>query len=325
VATPDAVDDPSLPLGASWKKQVDRFLARNRPEYGAFVAIETDTGRLVTVSEWSSGGQVPHPATTAAFPAASVFKMVTASALLESGVRPGTSVCYHGGMHALDESNIKDSKADRACQSLSGAFAHSTNAVFGKLAVRHLDGDRLVRQAERLGFNRALTVGDLRTESRVSRPTGALAIARMAAGFVNSTLSPLHAAVMAAIVATGRVPSGVSMEGAAGATVLDARVVGELREMMTRTSSEGTAAKYLATLAGRAGGPIAVKTGTLVSRDGSGLLNTWMVGYFPANHPEVAFAALISTKGGGPVKAGHLARYSIDAYLKLKHARAGRS
>jgi cell division protein FtsI/penicillin-binding protein 2 len=68
-----------------------------------------------------------------------------------------------------------------------------------------------------------------------------------------------------------------------------------------------------------------VKTGTLSSRDGSGLLNTWMVGFFPANRPEIAFAAHIATPGGGPVKAGLLTRFALETYLKLKKARMGQS
>jgi cell division protein FtsI/penicillin-binding protein 2 len=213
---------------------------------------------------------------------------------------------------------------------VSAAFAHSTNAVFGKLAVKHLDGASLVRQAERLGFNRRLKVGTYAPDpSRASIPSGALELARMGAGFVNSTLSPLHAAVIATVIASGgRWPAGVAANGGqdvplAQAQVLQPRTVQDLKKMMAMTSSDGTAAKYLASFAGAGG--VAVKTGTLSSRDGTGLFNTWMVGFFPASRPEIAFASLVSTKGPGPFKAGHLTRQAIDNYLKLKRNRAGRS
>ena len=352
VPNPDLADDPAQPLGVAWKKSVDRFLSQSRPEFAAFVALDVESGKPITVSEYTAdASKIAHPATSAAFPAASVFKMVTASALLETGrLSPSTTMCYHGGMHGLDAGNIKDSKSDRACESMSLAFAKSTNAVFGKLALKYLDADRLVRQAEKLGFNHHLKVDGLETESKVARASDDLTLARMAAGFVNSTMSPLHAAVMAAIVAGGgRLPAAVAIALGRGATkvaavakvpaegaaepvaddrpsVLDAEAVTQLRAMMVRTSAEGTGRKYFAGMPGRAGGgAVAVKSGTLSSRDGSGLLNTWMVGFFPASKPEFAFAALIATNGAGPVKAGHLARFAIETFLKLKRARAGQS
>jgi cell division protein FtsI/penicillin-binding protein 2 len=368
VPSPELADDAGQPLPVVWKRQVDRFLAASRPVYGAFVAMDPVTGKLLAVSEYSSdAAHVPHPATTAAFPAASVFKVVTASALLADGTKPGTTTCYHGGSGGLDMQHIKDSKRDRACMSLAAAFAHSTNAVFGKLAVRRLDPDRLLAQAEKLLFNRKIAVEGLETESRATRAPDDLSLARMAAGFVNTTLSPLHAAVMAAIIAGGGlVPESVTVlngngkskpvasasaatsasaaapspaQGTAGSAgtagtasspparepVLDARTLEELKAMMVRTSTEGTGRKHFAALAPRLGGPVAVKSGTLTSRNGSGLFNTWMVGFFPANRPEVAFAAVIATRGPAPVKAGNLSRYAIDAFLKLKRARAGQS
>ncbi|MBM4395438.1 MAG: hypothetical protein FJ087_07085 [Deltaproteobacteria bacterium] len=334
-AAPAVVDDPSQPLGASWKRHLDRYFAQNRPEFGAFVAIDVETGAPVAVSEYTSNARIAHPATTAAFPAASIFKVITTAALLEGGaIKPGTSTCYSGGSHSLEPVHLKDSKRDRACRSLAGAFAHSTNAVFGKLAIRHLDAGRLVAMAERLGFNRVLRLGELEAESRAVRPAGELALARMAAGFANSTLAPLHGAVLGAIVATGGLlPSGVTLapKGTASATAVDptgrlisADAAARIREMMVTTSVDGTAGKYLARFKGHGGG-VAVKTGTLTSTDGSGLFNTWMVGFFPASRPEFAFAALVSTKGSGPVKAGHLTRHAIDTFLKLKRARAGQS
>jgi len=322
-------DDPSLPLGESWAKQIDSFFRHQRPECGAFVAISPSTGEVIALSEHSTVASVPHPATTAAFPAASIFKIVSAAALLESGkVTPSTTVCYSGGSHSLEAAHLKDSRRDRACRSLASAFAHSTNAVFGKLAVRHLDAKGLLSMAERLGFNRVVAVGNVQAQSRAQLPVGELGLARMAAGFTNSTLAPLHAALIAAMIANGgQLPAGAMLRGVSDMAGVDTRllpanVAARIREMMALTSRDGTAAKYFARYQGRDGG-VAVKTGSLTSTDGSGRFNTWMVGFFPANRPEFAFAALVSTKG--PLKAGHLARHAIEAYLKLKKARAGQS
>lgn len=325
-ATPSLPDDPSVPLGTAWKKHLDRFFAQNRPAFGAFVALDPATGQVIALSEYSSNpSAVAHPATSSAFPAASIFKIITAATLLEkSAVRSGTSACYRGGSHGLEESHLKDSKGDRSCQSLSTAFAHSTNAVFGKLAIKNLDADDLFQMAERFGFNRSVRVDGFETQSRVQKATNRLTFGRMAAGFVNSTLSPLHGAVIAAIIASGGVmPTGLAGPRDGGA-VIGSETVTALRQMMMQTSTGGTASKYLAGIAARGGG-VAVKTGTLSSRDGSGLLNTWMVGFFPAVKPEIAFAAHIAQPGGGPIKAGHLTRFALETFLKLRKARMGQS
>jgi cell division protein FtsI/penicillin-binding protein 2 len=107
---------------------------------------------------------------------------------------------------------------------------------------------------------------------------------------------------------------------------MDPAVASALRDMMSRTSVEGTGRKHLAGFATlTSAGGVAVKTGTLTSRDGSGVFNTWMVGFYPARKPEFAFAAHIGTAGPGPIKAGHLTRFAINTWWKLKKARAGQS
>lgn len=333
----DVTDDTTKPLEEAWKTNVQRWLNVHRPQFGSFVAIEPATGQILVMAERSANpGRIPHPALAAAFPAASIFKIVTAAALLANGVRPEATACYSGGLHGLDETHIRDNpRRDRACKSLALAFAGSTNAVFGKLALRHLNPERLLAQSERLGFNRNVSVDGMDVRSKTTRAAPGLDLARMAAGFVNSNLSPLHGAVIAATIANGgRLPSGASIAAGGsgesalggGAQVLEPAVAAALRDMMARTSVEGTGRKHLAGFATlTAAGGVAVKTGTLTSRDGSGVFNTWMVGFYPARKPEIAFAAHVGTAGPGPIKAGHLTRFAINAWRKLKKSRAGQS
>lgn len=86
----------------------------------------------------NAGIHDPSLALTTWAPAASVFKIVTAGALLEQGVKPSTRVCYHGGVRSVTESNLEDDRHDRACQDLSYGLAHSQNAILAKLAHQHL-------------------------------------------------------------------------------------------------------------------------------------------------------------------------------------------
>lgn len=333
VPAPVLPDDPATPLRTSWERHLAEFFRRTGTTCGAFVALDPRSGALLALAEHSRHPcQVRHAATEPRFPAASVFKVVTAAALLESaGLTPRVETCYHGGRSSLAMHHLKDSPSrDRACRSLASAFALSTNAVFGKLALKYLDSDRLLEFARRLGFNRRIEVAGQETTSRARKARDSLDLGRMAAGFTNAWLSPLHGALLAAVVANGGMwPPGVRLDGDPArdaGRALSPRTASHLRAMMELAATGGTGRKYLASVAARGGrGNVAVKTGTLTSRDGTGLFNTWMVGFYPANAPEVAFAALISTQGGGPIKAGHLTRYALETYLRLKKAREGRS
>jgi cell division protein FtsI/penicillin-binding protein 2 len=84
-----------------------------------------------------------------------VFKVVTSAALVDAGVAPEETVCFHGGRRSVERSNLADSKRDRACESFTWALARSQNAVIAKLAVRHLDPPTLRRAADSFGFGEA--------------------------------------------------------------------------------------------------------------------------------------------------------------------------
>lgn len=326
----DKPDDPSIPLSEAWQKRLEHFLSSGKPAYGSFVAVDLISGEIISIAEYASNSTViPHPSTSNRFPAASVFKIITAFALLEEKAATShTTTCYNGGSRGLEEVNIRDNpKKDKYCLSLLDAFAHSTNAVFGKLAIRHLDREKLQSYAEKMGFNSEVRVGRYITKSISYIPSTSLDLARMGAGFVNSFLSPLHGAVIAAIIARGgTMPPNVTFSLEDGTLLQQQRIMSEetadeLKKMMKQTTISGTARKHLSGLMQK-GVLVAVKTGTLTSRDNSGLLNTWMVGFFPADKPEIAFAAHVANKGMGRIKAGNLVRFAVETYYKLKRARS---
>ena len=130
---------------------------------------------------------------------------------------------------------------------------------------------------------------------------------------------------MAAIVASGgRWPSAVRLEGAGeglATEIIAPKTAAELKKMMVQTVSGGTATKYLACIRSISGKTPAVKTGTLTSRDGSGIWNNWYVGFYPADNPEIAFAAHVGHEGVGALKAGQITRYALKSWIELKKSR----
>src|SRR5438132_607344 len=111
----------------------------------AFAALLAGTGL------YASSGAGPQPAAEISgatldaslalepwAPAASVFKLVTASALVAGGTDGDTNVCFHGGIRSVTESNLRDDKRDNVCHTLTFGVAHSNNALVGKLAYQKL-------------------------------------------------------------------------------------------------------------------------------------------------------------------------------------------
>ena len=154
---------------------------------------------------------MPQPGVTglalkALAPAASVFKLVTAAALLEQGVSPGEEVCFHGGRHRLDPRLLADDpRRDRRCTTLESAFGRSTNVVFAKLAGRGLDALELRDAAARFLFNTPIPFPLALEPSTALIEEDPFQLANTAAGFGPVRLTPLHAALLAAIVANGGV------------------------------------------------------------------------------------------------------------------------
>lgn len=191
--------------------------------YGAAVVISVPDGRVLAMAGRSSVSPELGPeelALNAWAPAASVFKVVSAAALIsEGGLHGDTRVCYHGGVSAVMPDNLIDTpRLDTTCGTLAYGLGKSQNAILAKLATNHLTPDNLRRVARSFGFGEAIPFELPVQPSHVDIPTDdKLEFARTAAGFWHSTLSPLHGALLAAAVANrGEMPAPRLIERATG-------------------------------------------------------------------------------------------------------------
>lgn len=313
---------------------VAKLLQRNQVPYAGVVAIEPSSGRLLAyVSHSSAEPNGPDRVLDASAPAASVFKVVTATALLQEGLSPTRTICYHGGSQALTMGELVDNpRLDRACASITGALGFSINSVFGKLALKHLDAKKLARQASAYGFGEELPF-DVPTErSALDVPSEPLEFARAAAGFWHMHLSPLHGAVIAAAIANrGRMmrpalveqvvdPAGRTLfrsEPAVHRKVTEPHTAEQLATMMRATVEQGTCRRTFHDARGRPllrGIEVAGKTGTLSSeRPYRGY--TWWVGFAPASEPTIALAVLVVNDPAWRIKAAQVAAETLRYYL----------
>ncbi|MFI5305999.1 MAG: penicillin-binding transpeptidase domain-containing protein [Polyangiales bacterium] len=328
-----------LTLDPGLQAHLERVLRDNAVPYGALVALEPATGRVLAyVSHSSAGSAAGDLARDPSPPSASVFKLVTASALIDAGVGPEQSICYGGGLRRLGLADLDDNAArDRACATLEQAIAGSINAVMAKLADRNLDRATLERYAQAFGFGRALPFDAPTQAGAAEVPSERLELARTAAGFWHMHMSPLHGALIAATFANGgAMPRAAIVERALDAqgrvvysrelgtphTVIAASTAEAVSKMMLGTVRSGTARVAFHDRRGRPllpGIAIAGKTGSLAS-EAPYRAYSWWVGYAPLQEPEIALAALIVNTPTWRIKGSQLASEALQYYLVKRKA-----
>ncbi len=324
-----------LTLSTKLQEQLTRTLAQNAVPWGVTVLLEPATGKVLAMAEHSRAQPgLSGLALKAVAPAASIFKLVTAAALLEKGVSPEEEVCFHGGRHRLAPRLLADDpRRDHRCTTLESAFGRSTNVVFAKLAGRGLDAGVLRDEASRFLFNEAIPFPLALETSTAHIADDLFELANTAAGFGPVRLNPVHAALLAAIVANGgvfvppvlvdEVEGAPAPPSADSRRVVDGTVASALADMMRTTVTDGTARKAFrrATSALR-GVPVAGKTGSLSERDPYRDYS-WFVGYAPADEPVVAVATVIANEAKWRVRATAVARDALEAYFASELARSG--
>jgi peptidoglycan glycosyltransferase len=308
------------------QKQMVKLLRTYQPMQGAMVAIDPKTGKVLALVEYAKDGKSDGLATRPLYPAASVFKIITGAALLEAGVSPDAETCYHGGLRGIVSKLLEDKPhMDRRCMSLSMALAKSANVVFAKMAVKHLDGESLRKEAERFLFNRP--IWDVPMEaSPANIPDGKLDLAKSAAGFGKVKLSPLHAALIASAVGNGGVafePSlieevdGEPFKATGSSRLLKQETATALRDMMKYTVTEGTATSSFRERGRSVLGDIEVagKTGSMSNHRRPFMDYSWFVGFAPADDPKIAVAAVVVNGLKWRIHAPYVAREAFRAYL----------
>ena len=187
-----------------------RTLKRSQTRQSAVVVLDPHDGRLLSMVNYDANGHSTNLCLQADFPAASLFKIVTAAAALEgAGLSLDKSLYYRGSKHTLYKSQLKTKKDRWTTQTkFRKAFALSNNAVFGKIGIYDLGQHQLIRYSDKFFFNRPIASDLPLAVSRVQIPPDDFGLAEIASGFNKDTLiSPLHAALLAAVAVTkGHIP-----------------------------------------------------------------------------------------------------------------------
>ena len=295
--------DVEYTLDAALMRHVFKVLRRGRVALGHVLLLEPDTGRVLAYASTDLDRFSP----TRAYPAASLVKIITAAAALDSARHQAELPCrYRGSPYRLTPSRIDPPKTGRTV-SLRRALSTSNNQCFAQLAVHAVGGDALIDAIGRFGWLSA---------PAPAHPAGSAEpgedrydLGRLGCGLAGCRITPLHAAQLAASLAHGQIVAPRWIERvrdakgrdipipAAGTPrqVLSPELAEELRTMLVDTTTSGTARRAFRRRNGRPLlGPVRVagKTGSLSGRDPDGRYE-WFVGVAPAEQPRVAVAVLL--------------------------------
>jgi peptidoglycan glycosyltransferase len=276
-------------------KQLDR----GKPQRVAMVAIDGESGMIKALAGFDLENPKSNPCTASAYPAASIFKIVTASAAIDTlGYTPDTPLFYNGQKYTLYKRQLKESRNKYTRRvTLAQAFAESINPVFGKIGKNALGRETMDSYARAFGFNGTPETDLLMDTGRFAVTDSDYHLAELGCGFNRQTkISPIFGAVLvSAVLNQGKalVPRMVDrVELPDGSRVYSSkkqvytspirpRTAAAMMALMQKTVSRGTARKafrgytrdkVLSKLT------IGGKTGSLYSTDRT-VKYDWFVGF----------------------------------------------
>jgi peptidoglycan glycosyltransferase len=330
---------------------------------GAVVALEPSTGRVLVMatnpaynpnlierhfaqavrSNAPCRGPLQNRATQGKYIPGSTFKMVTASAALDTGRFTPDSPFYDPGYCIEYGQRVRNAGNPEAPETfgsvnLTTGLAHSINSVFCNIG-KALGAGQILRYAERYGFyslppletpeNERVASG-LYNRGRLfkpKRPQFQVDPGRLAFGQERLQVTPLQMAMIAATIANRgtqmrpRLIERIVSPGGKTITHLRPEKLG--RPIKPQTAAELTRMMELAVSGGTGtagqipGVRVAGKTGT--AETGVADVNTtWFVAFAPADAPQVAIAVVVENQRGGfgGTIAAPIAKEVMEALLR---------
>jgi peptidoglycan glycosyltransferase len=277
-----------------------------------------DDPRGVLINRVTQGQYVP----------GSVFKTVTASAALETGVaKPDSRFrCVSGLVVQGFVIACRNVPANVREYDFAHAYAWSVNVNFAEMGL-NIGAERFVPQARRFGFEERIPFDLPVAPSRLLQPGHSfndVLLATTAFGQGELSVTPLQMALVAAAVSNNGVimqPYLVArVQGPEGATVHETQpqrwrtamrpeTAAALRGFMVTAVREGFSGA--ATVPGVAVGG---KTGTAENVPGE-QPHAWFTGIAPAENPSVVVAVVVENAGQGAAVAAPIAGATLGAAL----------
>lgn len=322
---------------------------------GAVVVLEVQTGAVVAMvssptydpnqlaDNWQLLNADPNAplfnrATQGLYTPGSTFKLITASAALESGTfTPQSRFRDDKGEIVIDGFTVHNYRPEPFGEhSLQEALSQSINTTFAQIGDQ-LGEEKIVDYMQKFGFYEKppldLPADEImasgRYESGELLPPGdsmdRVQVASMAFGQEQLLVTPLQMALVAQSIANGgKMMKPYTVESVAdynGTIVKQARpgvwktpiepgTANDLKDMMVKVVNEGTGSKTKTSKV-----QMAAKTGT-AEVTGRGP-NAWFMGFAPAENPKYAIAVVVEDSDAGGGIAGPVMRETMLSALGL--------
>ncbi|MFD8780714.1 penicillin-binding transpeptidase domain-containing protein [Kitasatospora sp. NPDC059599] len=305
VLTPPSAPQVKLTLDADLQQVAEEAVkqqsAGGKP--ASLVAVQPSTGDILAMAYSPSGF---NRAVAGGQPPGSTMKVITSAALLEAGVTPDTVVpCKDTTYSPRPWRN--DDPGDFPAYTLTDDFTHSCNTGFIDKGLEKLQPGTLATVArEQFGLGLEWHIGIPSRDATIPLPGTKDEAAAAYIGQGRVQVNSLLMASVAATVQSGTFRQPVLREDAKRVSApgkLPADVARNLRAMMAKTATQGTARAPMSGLSGQIG----AKTGTVEA--GGKATNSWFIAY----RGDLAVAAEVEGGGHGNSAAGVAAAQVLKA------------
>jgi peptidoglycan glycosyltransferase len=274
-------------------------------------------------------------------PPGSTFKIVTLAGALAARVVKRSERFPVQTATTLAGVELENAHGEACGGSLEASFAESCNSVFAPLGAR-LGARRLVRAAERFGFNEAPGLaGAARSTIPAAEEIGdELAVGSTAIGQGKVLATPLLLATIAAAIGErGLRPRPTLLKGARPGPVRAtspaiARTIARYMRTVVRSGTGVGAAIPGVAVAGKTGtaelrstvneDPVPPEEGEPPPEDDKTDTDAWFAAFAPAGRPRLAVAVLLVGQGAGGETAAPAARHVLQAGRALARRRGRR-
>jgi peptidoglycan glycosyltransferase len=314
-----------------------------RGKCGAVVALDPRTGAVLAMASspaynpnlvekhfaqaartGGNCGALVNRAVAGRYQPGSTFKVVTATAALNSGKFTPSSSFYDPGYCEEYGQKVRNAGNPEAPEAFGNVtlfqgLVHSINSVFCNVG-KSIGAGLILDYAKRFGFYKTppleLPENEMAASGLYNRgklflpknPATQVDPGRLAFGQERLQVTPLQMAMIAATVANRGVlmrpylvqrvlaPGGktiVRTRPRRYSRVMSPQVASELNAMMQGVVTSGTG-----TAAAISGVPVAGKTGTAETGRGD-IYTAWFIAFAPANNPRVAIAVVVENQPGG--------------------------
>lgn len=328
-----------------------------RPKSGCIAVMDVRTGEMVAAASWPSFDvnvyldgddaairQLESDPQKPLFsrlhqmllPPGSVFKAVTATAMLQSGMNGHQPFYCQGFLQVPTKKRCLPfvrNGTNHGDVDLSMALAQSCNVYFYH-AAQEMGAPVLLDWAQRFGFGKPTGI-DLPGESAGNLPSGKCDHLSVAIGQERLIVTPLQIVRMMGAIANGgelltprvarRTGSAVISDGSSTTSpdLLDAprrEPIPDVSAAVLQQVRDGLE-QVVANPRGTGYKTVRMKEVTIAGKSGTAEANggpnhAWFAGYVPADRPRYSFVVVLERGGAGGKAAGPLARQLIQSMLQ---------